>query len=113
MVEFTTASLLSAAIYFIVGLIVSAIIIFVVTRLLGEREGVGTAFLAGLVGALIYAIAHFLLGYDLLAAVIGGFFWLLALKSLYEMGWLKSLLVAILVWLITLVVGIFLPTVVP
>ncbi len=113
MVELTSSALATAAIYFVVGWIVSSIIIFVVTKLLGEREGFGTALLAGLVGAIIYAIAGFLLGHGLLSAVIGGFFWLWALHSLYHMGWLKSLAVAVIVWLITILVGLFLPTVVP
>lgn len=113
MVELTSSALVTAAIYFIAGWIVSSIIIFIVTRLLGEKEGVGTAFLAGLVGAIIYAVAGFLLGHGLLSAVIGGFFWLWALHSLYSMAWLKALAVALIVWIITVVVGLFLPTVVP
>ena len=113
MVEFTASAIATAALYFVVGLIVSSVIIFVVTKLLGEKEGFGTALLAGLVGAIIYAIAGFLLGHGLLSAIIGGIFWLWALHHLYRMSWLKSLGVAIIVWLITLVVGLFLPTVVP
>lgn len=113
MVEFTSSAILTAALYFVAGWIVSSIIIFVVTKLLGEREGIGTAFLTGLVGAAIYAVAGFLLGHGLISAIIGGFFWLWALHHLYKMGWLKALAVAIIVWLITLVVGFFLPTVVP
>ncbi len=113
MVELTSSALITAVIYFIAGWIVSSLIIFIVTKLLGEKEGVGTAFLAGLVGAIIYAVAGFLLGHGLLSAIIGGFFWLWALHALYEMSWLKALAVAIIVWLITIVVGFFLPTVVP
>ncbi len=54
--------------------------------------------------------AYLLLGQGLLAAVIGGFFWLLALKRLYRMEWIKALAIAIVVWLIALVVGFILPT---
>jgi len=110
MVDFTTESLLTTALFFVLGLIISSLIIFAVTRLSGETEGFGTALLAGLVGAVIYAIAYLLLGHGLLAAVIGGFFWLFALKSLYKMGWIKSLAVAIVVWILALVVGFLLPT---
>jgi hypothetical protein len=110
MVEFTATSIVITALFFIVGLLISAIIIFAVTRLSGEKEGFGTALLAGLVGAIIYAIAYFLLGQGLLAAILGGFFWLLALRRLYKMSWLKSLGVAIIVWIMALIVGIFLPT---
>lgn len=104
------ASLLQAGIFFLVGLLVSTLIIFIITKVSGEREGLGTALLAALIGAVIYAVAYFLLGHGLLAGLIGGFFWLLALRSLYRMGWFKSLGVAIVVWIVAIIVGLFLPT---
>ena len=104
-------SLIAAVVFFLIGLIVSAIIIYVVTKLFGEKEGFGTALLAALVGAIIYALVYFFLGSGLLAAVIAGIGWLLALGSLYEMGWWKALGVAIVVWIVSLIVGWFLPTV--
>ncbi len=103
-------SLVAAAVFFLVSLIVSAIIIFAVTKLFGEREGIGTALLAALVGAIIYALAYYFLGQGLLAALVGGFAWLLALGSLYNMGWLKALVVAVVVWIVAAVVGFLLPT---
>jgi len=106
------ATLVGTAVFFIVGLIISAILIYVVTKLLGEKEGIGTAVLAALAGAIIYALAYYFLGQGLLAALIGGFVWLLALGSLYSMGWLKALGVAVIVWIIGAVVGVVLPTVV-
>jgi len=106
------ATLAATAVFFIVGLIVSAIIIYVVTKLFGEREGIGTALLAALAGAIIYALAYYFLGHGLLAALIGGFVWLLALGSLYKIGWLKALVVAVIVWIVAAIVGFLLPTVV-
>ena len=99
-------------IFFLFGLIVSTIIIYVVTKLLGEKEGVGTAILTALVGAVIYALVYYLLGEGLLAALIAGFVWLLALGGLYSMGWWRSLGVAIIVWIVAFLVGFILPTVV-
>ncbi|HIJ17455.1 MAG TPA: hypothetical protein HA364_06755 [Thermoplasmata archaeon] len=105
-------SLWDALIFFLFGLIVSTIIIYVVTKLLGEKEGVGTAILTALVGAVIYALVYYLLGEGLLAALIAGFVWLLALGGLYSMGWWRSLGVAIIVWIVAFLVGFILPTVV-
>jgi len=105
------ATLAATVVFFIVSLIISAIIIYVVTKLLGEKEGMGTAVLAALAGAIIYALAYFFLGQGLLAALIGGFVWLLALGSLYSMGWLKALAVAVIVWIVAAIVGVVLPTV--
>lgn len=107
-----SASLASTVVFFVIGWIISAIIIYVVTRLFDAKEGIGTALLAALVGAIIYALAYFFLGQGLWAGVIGGFVWLLALGSLYEMGWLKALVVAVVVWIVAAIVGFVLPTVV-
>lgn len=105
-------SIASTVVFFLVGLIISAIIIYVVTKLFGEREGIGTALFAALAGAIIFALAYYFLGQGLLAGLIGGFVWLLALRSLYKMGWLKALVVAVIVWIIAAIVGFVLPTVV-
>ena len=101
-----------ALIFFLVGLIISTVIIYVITKLFEEKEGIGTALLAALVGAAIYALAYYVLGHGLLAALIAGFVWLLALGSLYSMGWWKALGVAIVVWFVAFFVGFILPTVV-
>lgn len=101
-----------AVIFFLIGLIVSTIIIYVITKVFGEKEGIGTAILAALVGAVIYALAYYFLGNGLLAALVAGFVWLLALGSLYNMGWWKALGVAIIVWVVAFLVGFILPTVV-
>ncbi len=110
MLDTSAESLATTAAFFLIGLIISAIIIYAVTKMSGEKEGFGTALLAGLVGAIIYALAYLLLGHGLLAALLGGFFWLLALKRLYRMEWIKALAIAIVVWLIAFVIGLILPT---
>jgi hypothetical protein len=104
--------LVETLVFFLIGLIVSTIVIYVVTKLFGEKEGIGTALLAAAVGAVIYAVAYYFLGEGLLAALIAGFVWLLALGSLYSMGWWKALGVAIIVWVVAFLVGFILPTVV-
>jgi hypothetical protein len=45
-----------------------------------------------------------------LAAIIVGIAWLLSLKWLYKIGWIKSIVIAIVIWIITSIVGILLPT---
>lgn len=106
------ASVVSTVVFFVIGWVISTIIIYAVTTLLGEKEGIGTAMMAALVGAIIYALAYFFLGQGLLAGLIGGFVWLLALGSLYKTGWLKAFLTAVIVWIVAIVVGWFLPTVI-
>jgi len=108
--------ILEAAILFVINLLISAIIIFIVTKIFGETEGFGTAILAAFVGAIIYTALYYIFGNisDLtglkwVASLIGGIGWLIALRFLYSIGWLKALGLAIIIWIISAVVGYFLP----
>jgi len=97
-------------IIFLIGLVISTIIIYIVTRLFGERESVKIAFITAVIGAVIYTVIYYLLGNGLVAAIVGGIVWLISLKWLYKMGWLKSTLVAVIIWIIASIVGVLLPT---
>jgi hypothetical protein len=99
-----------SAVIFVIGLIVSTVIIYIVTKLFREKEGIGRAFLAALVGAIVYSVVYFLVGTGWIAAIIGGIVWLIALRALYKMGWLKSLAVAVIVWIAAVIIGLLLPT---
>ena len=101
-----------AVIFFLIGLAISSIIIFVVTKLFNQSEGVGTAIGTALIGAIIYALAYFFLGHGLFAGLIAGFVWVLALGGMYNMSWFRSLGVGIVVWIAAIFVGFFLPTVI-
>ena len=103
---------IATIIVFLISLIISAIIIYFVTKIFDEKEGFGTALLAAFIGAIIYAAAYYFLKPELgwLASLIGGIAWLIALGFLYGIGWLKALGIALIVWVIAAVVGIFLPT---
>jgi hypothetical protein len=105
------SDLITTILYFLIALIVSAIIIYAITKLFGEKEGFGTAILSALVGAIVYGVAYFFLGNGILAAILGGIVWTLALGSLYGMIWLKAIGTAAVIWIIAIVVGIFLPTI--
>ncbi len=100
----------SSIVIFLVGLLVTTVIIYAVTRLMGEGESIGRAMLAAVVGMTVYALAYWFLGSGLLAAVVGGIIWLLALKALYKIGWVKGLVIAVLIWILASITGLFLPT---
>jgi hypothetical protein len=101
----------SALLTFIIALIVSTLIIYAITKVFGEKEGVSTALLAAITGTVIYTIIYYLLGRGFIAAFIAGIVWLLALQHLYEIGWIKSLAIAVVVWIAASIVGLFLPTI--
>ncbi len=94
----------------LVALVISTVIIYFVTRLMGEKEGLVTALIAAVIGTVVYILAYFLLGNGLLAAVLAGIVWLLALKGLYKIGWVKALIIAVLIWIFATIIGFFLPT---
>lgn len=104
------ATIVSAVVWFVLALIISALIIYLVTKLFGEKEDIRTALIAALVGTAVYTIVYYLLGNGLIAAFIAGIVWLLALQNLYSIGWIKSLLIAFVVWIVTSIAGVFLPT---
>ncbi len=96
---------------FLISLVISAIVIYLATKLFGETEGFGTAIFAALAGAIIFAIVSYFIGAGWVAALVGGIAWLIALGSLYKIGWIKSLLVAVIIWVIATIVSMVLPTV--
>ncbi|MBI2541670.1 hypothetical protein HYV80_03100 [Candidatus Woesearchaeota archaeon] len=97
-------------IIFLVSLAISSIIIYFTTKLFGETEGIGTAILSALAGAMIYSVAYYFLGAGFLSTLIGGIAWLIALGSMYNIGWLKSLVIAVFVWVLQSLVNYVLPT---
>jgi len=108
--------IIETAILFVISLFISAIIIYLVTKIFGETEGFGTALLAAFIGAIIYTILYYIFGnipdlVDLkwVASLLGGIGWLFALRFLYSIGWLKAIGLAIIIWIISAIVGYFLP----
>lgn len=93
-----------------IGLAISTILIYIVTKLLGEKEGLKTALLAALLGSIMFGIINYIFGNGIVAAAIGGIIWLVALKWLYNTGWLKAILIAVVLWIVVSIVGVFLPT---
>jgi hypothetical protein len=99
-----------SAIVFIVGLIISTVIIYITTKLFGQKEGLGRAFLTAVIGAAVYSIMYFIFGTGWIAAIVGGFVWLIALRGLYDIGWLRAFVIAVIVWIAATIVGLLLPT---
>jgi len=101
----------ATVISFVLSWIVSSIVIYVVTKFFfREKEGVGTAFLTALVGTIVYIVADMILGNGLLAGLVGGIAWLIALGSLYKIGWVRAFVIAIVIWFCAYVIGLALPT---
>ena len=100
----------TSIIVFLIGLVVSTVVIYLVTLFMRQRRSLKLAFFTAIVGSIVYVIAYFLFGNGFLSAVLGGIAWLLALKGIYRMAWLKALIVAVGIWIITTIIGVLLPT---
>ncbi|AFU60387.1 hypothetical protein Ngar_c34720 [Candidatus Nitrososphaera gargensis Ga9.2] len=104
------ANELWSAIVFVVGLLISTVIIYIAAKLLGQKEGIGRAFVTAIIGTIVYSIMYFIFGTGWIAAIVGGFVWLIALRGLYDIGWLKAFVIAVIVWIAATIVGLLLPT---
>jgi hypothetical protein len=95
---------------FIVETIVSMVIVYFVTKLFGETVSIGKAFVTAIAGAIVYTVTYVIIGNGLLAAAVAGIIWLLLLKALYNIGWIKALATAAVIWIIATIVSFVLPT---
>jgi hypothetical protein len=99
----------STLLSFIVALIISTVIIYYIAKFFGAKDSLTTAVLAALIGTAVYTIFYYVLGQSLIAAFIAGIVWLLALQKLYTLGWFRALIIAIFIWIVTSLAGLFLP----
>ena len=104
------ASFVEILLAFIIALIISTVVIYIIVKLFGEDEGITTAVIAALIGTIIYTIIYAVFGQGLITAFIAGIAWLLALQVMYRIGWIRSLIIAVVIWIATSIVGWFLPT---
>jgi hypothetical protein len=99
----------STLLSFIVALIISTVIIYYIAKFFGAKDSLTTAVIAALVGSAVYTIFYYVMGQGFLPAFIAGIVWLLALQKLYTIGWFRALLIAIVIWVVTSVAGLFVP----
>ena len=96
-------------IVFVISLVVSTVIIYFITKVFGEREGIKYAFLAAISGSIIYGIFNNLIGNNSITSIIEGAL-CFCIKIIYTMKWLKALLITFIIWIITSLIGILIPT---
>lgn len=104
------ADTVSSIALFVIGLLISTVIIYVVTKLFGEKEGIKHALAAAFTGWAVYSVVYFIFGHGFLAAVTGGIVWLFALKALYSFGWIRAFIIALIIWIISGLIGLIVPT---
>ena len=97
---------------FVIGLAISTIIIYIVTKIFRRRTNIGKAFITALIGTLVWVVTYYLFGHGLLEIVIGGIAWLFALKGLNGLSWTRSAIIAVIMWIVSyfVTVALGLPT---
>lgn len=95
---------------FLIRLLISGLIIYLATMLVGKKKRMKTAFITAISGAIIFSVAHYVIDPVMVASILGGIGWLLALQHFYNIGWFRSLVVAILIWFIADIVSSIIPT---
>ena len=64
-------------IVFVISIVISTVIIYFITKVLGEREGIKYAFFAAISGSIIYGIFNNLIGNNSITSIIEGALWFL------------------------------------
>ena len=93
---------------FLVSWFISAIIIHLATKFVGARKGFSTSLIASLLGSIIYGLAAFFIGTGFIASLIAFVAWLLALRSLYNVGWIRAILISLLASILTGILSLLL-----
>lgn len=101
-IPFPAGPELSAIVHFLVVWLVSAFVIWLSSKAFAPQKAhFGVAAVAAIVGAAIFTIFSGRFLYSLIALVL----WLFILKSLYNVSWGRSFLIALGAWIIGAIVG--------
>ena len=93
------------AVIFVIGLVISTIIIFIITKLFGKRTNISKLFITAVIGALVWVIVYYFFGHGILATVAGGIGWLFALRGLMAL-WTRTAIIAVIIWIVSYFVSV-------
>jgi len=92
---------------FLISWIVSAVIIYIALKIFPgkqQRENITGALIAALIGEIIFAFFNLIrIPFGNLLAII---VWLYALRKLFGVGWLGAVVIAILIYILSLIVSL-------
>ncbi|MEM1692323.1 MAG: hypothetical protein QW394_04125 [Thermofilaceae archaeon] len=103
---------LASVIGLVIGWLVSGVAVWLALKLFPgrqKRESFGGALLTALVGAVIFGVFAMLkIPFGTVIAIV---VWLYALKKIQNVGWLGAAVLAVLIYIINAILGLFLPTI--
>jgi len=96
-----------AVLEFIIGWVVSAIVIYVVLKIFPgkqKRENIAGALLAALVGEIIFTLFNILnIPFANILAIVA---WLWALRKIFSVGWVGAAVIAFLIYVFSVFVSL-------
>lgn len=96
---------------FLVNLVIGGIGIYAGATLVTGEEDFGYAIMTALLGAIVWAVVSFLVGWIvILGPILTLLAWIWVINSRYEGGWVNAALIGIFAWLAVLVTLIILST---
>lgn len=103
--RFKDMALVDSILVFIFSLVIGSIGVYVGARLVTGESDFGYAVLTALIGALIWSVVGFLIGWiPLLGPALTFLVWLGFINGRYEGGWLSALLITAFAWLTVIVI---------
>lgn len=91
---------------FLIGLIAGGLGIYAGAWITLGQASISTAIVAAFVGAVVWALASFFLGWiPLIGATITFIAWLGSINWLYPGGWITALQIAVFAWLASLLIS--------
>ncbi|PSP89991.1 hypothetical protein BRC87_06865 [Halobacteriales archaeon QS_4_66_20] len=97
--------LTESLIVFVISLLVGAIGIYVGARIITDREDYSYAFVTALIGAIIWSIVAFFVGWiPLLGPVLALLAYVGVINWRYPGGWVNAAAISIVAWIAALVV---------
>jgi hypothetical protein len=98
-------ALLDSVVVFVVSLLVGALGIYVGARVVVDRDDYSYAVLTALIGAVVWAVVGFFVGWiPLLGPIVVLIAYVAVLKARYPGGWIDAGLIALIAWLASLIV---------
>ncbi|AGB39095.1 hypothetical protein [Natronococcus occultus] len=97
--------MIDSLVVFLVSLLIGAFGIFVGAKVVVDTEDYTYALITALIGAIVWAVVGFFLGWiPLLGPILVFLAYLAVINARYPGGWIDALIIAIIAWLAVLVV---------
>lgn len=98
-------ALLDSAVVFVVSLLVGALGIYIGGRVITDADDYGYAVVTALIGAVIWAVVSFFVGWiPLLGPILVLVAYVAVIQSRYPGGWAEAIAISLIAWIASLVV---------